>query len=204
MGIWRLTDRRITVKKNILIVVDMQNDFIDGALGTSEAKMIVPNVVNKIHSYIKEDDIILVTRDTHHEDYLFTEEGKNLPVEHCIKGTYGWELNKDVLDALNDGDVLRKQGTLDKPTFGSFALGLKLKELNEIFDIENIEVIGLCTDICVISNAIIAKSVLPNVHIKVDASCCAGVTPESHNTALDEMRTLQVEIVNRGKEPWIK
>ena len=204
MGIWRLTDRRITVKKNILIVVDMQNDFIDGALGTSEAKMIVPNVVNKIHSYIKDDDIILVTRDTHHEDYLFTEEGKNLPVEHCIKGTYGWELNKDVLDALNDGDVLRKQGTLDKPTFGSFALGLKLKELNEIFDIENIEVIGLCTDICVISNAIIAKSVLPNVHIKVDASCCAGVTPESHNTALDEMRTLQVEIVNRGKEPWIK
>lgn len=192
------------MKKNILIVVDMQNDFIDGALGTSEAKMIVPNVVNKIHSYIKEDDIILVTRDTHHEDYLFTEEGKNLPVEHCIKGTYGWELNKDVLDALNDGDVLRKQGTLDKPTFGSFALGLKLKELNEIFDIENIEVIGLCTDICVISNAIIAKSVLPNVHIKVDASCCAGVTPESHNTALDEMRTLQVEIVNRGKEPWIK
>ena len=132
------------MKKNILIVVDMQNDFIDGALGTSEAKMIVPNVVNKIHSYIKEDDIILVTRDTHHEDYLFTEEGKNLPVEHCIKGTYGWELNKDVLDALNDGDVLRKQGTLDKPTFGSFALGLKLKELNEIFDIENIEVIGLC------------------------------------------------------------
>ena len=192
------------MKKNILIVVDMQHDFIDGALGTSEAKMIVPNVVNKIHSYIKEDDIILVTRDTHHEDYLFTEEGKNLPVEHCIKGTYGWELNKDVLDALNDGDVLRKQGTLDKPTFGSFALGLKLKELNEIFDIENIEVIGLCTDICVISNAIIAKSVLPNVHIKVDASCCAGVTPESHNIALDEMRTLQVEIVNRGKEPWIK
>ena len=192
------------MKKNILIVVDMQNDFIDGALGTSEAKMIVPNAVNKIHSYIKDDDIILVTRDTHHEDYLFTEEGKNLPVEHCIKGTYGWELNKDVLDALIDGDVLRKQGTLDKPTFGSFALGLKLKELNEIFDIENIEVIGLCTDICVISNAVIAKSVLPNVHIKVDASCCAGVTPESHNIALDEMRTLQVEIVNRGKEPWIK
>ena len=192
------------MKKNILIVVDMQNDFIDGALGTSEAKMIVPNVVNKIHSYIKDDDIILVTRDTHHEDYLFTEEGKNLPVEHCIKGTYGWELDKDVLDALNDGDVLRKQGTLDKPTFGSFALGLKLKELNEIFDIENIEVIGLCTDICVISNAIIAKSVLPNVHIKVDASCCAGVNILSHNIALDEMRTLQVEIVNRGKEPWIK
>lgn len=192
------------MKKNILIVVDMQNDFIDGALGTPEAKMIVPNVVNKIHSYIKDDDIILVTRDTHHEDYLFTEEGKNLPVEHCIKGTYGWKLNKDVLDALNDGDVLRKRGTLDKPTFGSFALGLKLKELNEIFDIENIEVIGLCTDICVISNAIIAKSVLPNVHIKVDASCCAGVTPESHNIALDEMRTLQVEVLNRGKEPWIK
>lgn len=192
------------MKKNILIVVDMQNDFIDGALGTSEAKMIVPNVVNKIHSYIKDDDIILVTRDTHHEDYLFTEEGKNLPVEHCIKGTYGWELNKDVLDALNDGDVLRKRGTLDKPTFGSFALGLKLEKINEIFDIENIEVIGLCTDICVISNAIIAKSVLPNVHIKVDASCCAGVTPESHNIALDEMRTLQVEVLNRGSEPWIK
>ena len=185
--------------KNILIVVDMQNDFIDGTLGTSEAKMIVPNVVNKIHSYIKDDDIIIATRDTHNKDYLFTEEGKNLPVEHCIKGTKGHELNTEVLDSLKEDCVI-----IDKPTFGSFELGLKLKELDELFDIENIEVIGLCTDICVISNAIIAKSVLPNVHIKVDASCCAGVNILSHNIALDEMRTLQVEVLNRGKEPWIK
>jgi nicotinamidase-related amidase len=187
------------VKKNILIVVDMQNDFIDGALGTSEAKMIVPNVVNKIHSYIKDDDIILVTRDTHNKDYLFTEEGKNLPVEHCIKGTKGHELNTDVSESLKEDSII-----IDKPTFGSFELGLKLKELNEIFDIENIEVIGLCTDICVISNVVIAKSAIPNSHLVVDASCCAGVSPKSHNRALDSMQTLQIEIVNRGKEPWIK
>lgn len=177
----------------------MQNDFIDGALGTSEAKKIVPNVIEKIKSYNNVDSFIFATRDTHNKDYLFTEEGKNLPVEHCIKGTKGHELNTEVLDSLKEDCVI-----IDKPTFGSFELGLKLKELDELFDIENIEVIGLCTDICVISNAVIAKSALPNAHIKVDASCCAGVTPESHNRALDSMQTLQVEIVNRGKEPWIK
>ena len=186
------------MKKNVLIVVDMQNDFVDGALGSMTAVSIVPNVVNKIKSYAKEDDIIIVTRDTHNKDYLFTEEGKNLPVEHCIEGTRGHELNKNVLDSLNEDVII-----IDKPTFGSFELGLKLKELNEIFDIENIEVIGLCTDICVISNAVIAKSALPNVHIKVDASCCSGVTILSHNVALDEMETLQVEVLNRGKEPWL-
>lgn len=187
------------MKKDILIVVDMQNDFIDGALGTSEAKKIVPNVVNKIHSYIKDDDIIIATRDTHNKDYLFTEEGKKLPVEHCIKGTKGHELNTEVLDSLKEDCVI-----IDKPTFGALELGAKLRQLSILYDIENIEIVGLCTDICVISNAIIAKSALPNAHIKVDASCCAGVTPESHNRALDSMQTLQIEIVNRGKEPWIK
>lgn len=192
------------MKKNILIVVDMQNDFIDGSLGTPEAKMIVPNVIKKIKSYNNKDSYIIVTRDTHDENYLETEEGKNLPVKHCVQSLPGWCIHDDVYDALLGLDDVFYTFYINKPTFGSFALGLKLKELNEIFDIENIEVIGLCTDICVISNAIIAKSALPNAHIKVDASCCAGVTPESHNRALDEMRTLQVEIVNRGKEPWIK
>lgn len=192
------------MKKNILIVVDMQNDFIDGALGTPEAKKIVPNVIEKIKSYNNKDSYIIVTRDTHDENYLETEEGKNLPVKHCISYLSGWCIHDDVYDALLGlGDVFYTF-YIDKPTFGAFELGLKLKGLNEIFDIENIEVIGLCTDICVISNAIIAKSALPNAHIKVDAFCCAGVTPESHNRALDSMQTLQVEIVNRGKEPWIK
>lgn len=187
------------MKKNVLIVVDMQNDFVDGALGSMTAVSIVPNVVNKIKSYAKEDDIIIVTRDTHNKDYLFTEEGKNLPVEHCIEGTGGHELNKNVLDSLNEDAII-----IDKPTFGALELGAKLRQLSILYDIENIELVGLCTDICVISNAVIAKSALPNAHIKVDASCCSGVTPESHNRALDSMQTLQVEIVNRGKEPWIK
>lgn len=185
----------------------MQNDFIDGALGTPEAKMIVPNVIKKIKSYNNKDSYIIATRDTHDENYLETEEGKNLPVKHCIQSLSGWCIHDDVyatLLGLGDVFYIFYIDYIDKPTFGSLELGLKLKELNEIFDIENIEVIGLCTDICVISNAIIAKSALPNAHIKVDASCCAGVTPESHNRALDSMQTLQVEIVNRGKEPWIK
>lgn len=190
------------VKKDILIVVDMQNDFIDGALGTPEAKMIVPNVIEKIKSYNNKDSYIIVTRDTHDENYLETEEGKNLPVKHCTDYD-GWCIQNDVYDLLG---LVEPEGVeiIDKPTFGSIQLAEHLKELSNYHNIENIELVGLCTDICVISNAIIAKSALPNVHIKVDASCCAGVTPESHNRALDSMQTLQVEIVNRGKEPWIK
>lgn len=188
--------------KNILIVVDMQNDFIDGTLGTKEAQKIIPNVLEKIKSYNNKDSYIIATRDTHSDDYLETEEGKNLPVKHCADYE-GWCIQNDVYNLLG---LVEPEGVeiIDKPTFGSIQLAEQLKELSNYHNIESIELVGLCTDICVISNAIIAKSALPNAHIKVDASCCAGVTPESHNRALDSMQTLQVEIVNRGKEPWIK
>ena len=168
-----------------LIVVDMQNDFIDGALGTKEAVAIVPKVKAKIESF---DGKVIFTRDTHREDYLSTQEGANLPVEHCIKGTDGWQI-RDELDAL------RKNEAVDKPSFGSVELAEMLK--NEKEKIESIELIGLCTDICVISNAMIIKAYLPETPIEIDASCCAGVTPESHNRALDAMAVCQIKITNR-------
>ena len=168
-----------------LIVVDMQNDFIAGALGTKEAVAIVPKVKAKIESF---DGKVIFTRDTHSVDYLATQEGKNLPVEHCIKGTDGWQI-RDELDAL------RKSEAVDKPSFGSVELAEMLK--NEKEDIESIELIGLCTDICVISNAMIIKAYLPETPIEIDASCCAGVTPESHNRALDAMAVCQIKITNR-------
>ncbi len=168
-----------------LIVVDMQNDFIDGALGTKEAVAIVPKVKAKIESF---DGKVIFTRDTHSENYLSTQEGANLPVEHCIKGTDGWQI-RDELDAL------RKSEAVDKPSFGSVELAEMLK--NEEEKIESIELIGLCTDICVISNAMIIKAYLPETPIEIDASCCAGVTPESHNRALDAMAVCQIKITNR-------
>lgn len=170
--------------KKILIVVDMQNDFIDGSLGTSEAIKIVPNVINKVEQYYQNEHIIYYTKDTHFDDYLSTPEGKNLPVKHCIKNTDGW----------NIPDRIYKNGykIIEKYTFGSVDL---FNELNEIRDdIESIELIGLCTDICVISNAMLAKAYFPNIRIIVDSACCAGVTIESHNKALDVMRMCQIEV----------
>ena len=167
----------------ILIVVDMQNDFIDGALGTKEAVGIVPNVVEKIRNF--EGEKIIFTRDTHEENYMGTQEGKNLPVPHCIRGTKGWELNPEI-------EVLRKDDAFDKPSFGSMELGAYLKGQE---DVESVEFIGLCTDICVISNVMITKAALPEVPVIVDASCCAGVTPESHKNALEAMKMCQVKII---------
>lgn len=169
-----------------LIVVDMQNDFVDGALGTQEAVAIVPNVVEKIKGF---DGKILFTRDTHHENYMETQEGKNLPVPHCIEGTQGFELVPDV-------KVLCDSKPIDKPVFGSAELGMLLKKENEKETIDSITLVGLCTDICVISNAFLIKSFLPEVPIIVDASCCAGVTPESHLRALEAMKVCQIQIVN--------
>lgn len=171
--------------KRILVVVDMQNDFIDGALGTAEAAGIVDNVVRKIHSY--PPDCIYATRDTHGENYLETPEGKYLPVEHCIKGTEGWEIRKEVAQALPEAVVV------DKPLFGSEELVQKLREESKKEEIE-IELAGLCTDICVVTNALLLKTALPEVRIHVDASCCAGVTPESHAAALLTMKMCQVEV----------
>ncbi len=172
--------------QNFLIVVDMQNDFIDGALGTAEAVAIVDNVKAKIEGF---DGKVIFTRDTHFADYLTTQEGRNLPVEHCIKDTYGWQIRQEL-------DALRKTPAVDKPTFGSDELAVMLKAENENERIESVTLIGLCTDICVISNAMLIKAFLPEVKIIVDAACCAGVTPESHKTALSAMKMCQIEIVN--------
>lgn len=164
----------------------MQKDFVDGALGTKEAVAIVPNVVEKIKGF---DGKVLFTRDTHHENYMETQEGKNLPVPHCIEGTEGFELVSEI-------KVLCDSKPIDKPVFGSAELGMKLQAENEKETIESITLVGLCTDICVISNAFVIKSFLPEVPIIVDASCCAGVTPESHLRALESMKTCQIQIEN--------
>ncbi|MBQ3182301.1 MAG: cysteine hydrolase [Clostridia bacterium] len=169
--------------KNILVVVDMQNDFVDGALGSREAVAIVDNIVAKIESF--EGDIY-VTYDTHFEDYMDTEEGRNLPVPHCIKDTHGWHLNKKVQDALDKKEFITE---VEKYTFGSTLL----PKLIEPDDEMNIELIGLCTDICVVSNALILKAHFPEAVVSVDPSCCAGVTPESHNAAITTMKMCQIK-----------
>ena len=172
---------------NILVVIDMQNDFIDGALGTPEAVAIVPKVMVKMMNF---DGLVLATRDTHGEDYLERQEGKKLPVVHCIKGTHGWEIKDEIQQLLISQPI-------DKPTFGSEALGKVLKDLNnDVEPIDSITLVGLCTDICVISNALLAKAFLPEVPVSVDAACCAGVTPESHKTALSAMKMCQIRVEN--------
>lgn len=170
--------------RDVLLVVDMQNDFIDGALGTKEAISIVSNVKKKIEDF---DGTVLFTRDTHFENYLETQEGKNLPVKHCIKGSKGWEIREEL-------DKLRTTEAIDKVTFGSSELGMILRKLNDEEAIGSITVIGLCTDICVISNVMIAKTFLPEVPIIVDAKCCAGVSVETHENALSAMEVCQVKV----------
>ena len=176
---------------NYLIVVDMQNDFIDGALGTPEAVGIVDAVAKKVLTF---DGRVIFTRDTHAENYLQTQEGRNLPVQHCVRGTSGWAL-APTMEAVRDD---RTMHIFDKPTFGSTALAEALKALHALDPIESIELCGLCTDICVISNALLLKAFLPEVPIRVDARCCAGVTPESHRNALSAMKMCQIEI--KGEE----
>lgn len=170
---------------NILVVVDMQNDFIDGSLGTEEAQRIVPEVVKKIQTF---DGTVFATRDTHEENYLETAEGKKLPVRHCIRGTEGWQIRQEISDLLTEAPV-------DKVTFGSRELVKKLEQIQKETSIESITLIGLCTDICVISNAMLCKAFLPEVPVQVDASCCAGVTVESHMQALEAMKMCQIDIL---------
>ena len=170
--------------QKILLVVDMQNDFIDGALGTAEAEKIVPLVKEKIEGF---EGSVLFTRDTHFDNYMETQEKKRLPVPHCIKGTEGWQIRKEL-------DALRTTEAIDKLTFGSSELGQLLVRKNEEEPIESITVIGLCTDSCVISNALLAKAFLPETEIRVDAKCCAGVTPQSHENALNAMSVCQIVI----------
>lgn len=173
-----------------LIVVDMQQDFIDGALGTPEAQGIVSKAAAKIREF---EGRIAVTQDTHAENYLQTQEGALLPVRHCIAGEPGWELHPAIADALREKPFVKY---IEKPTFGSPELGRWLREEAEKETIREIILIGLCTDICVISNALLLKAFLPEVKLTVDASCCAGVTPESHANALSAMKMCQVAIEN--------
>lgn len=167
----------------ILIVIDMQNDFVTGSLGTKEAQAIVPNVKKKIQEYVNRGDQIIFTRDTHYSNYLETQEGKMLPVEHCIYDTEGWEI-VDELEVMNCIYV-------NKTSFG-WDGWLKL-------NYEEIELIGVCTDICVISNALILKAQFPEVKITVDASCCAGVTPGLHEAALKVMKSCQINVIGDEK-----
>ncbi len=169
--------------KRLLVVVDMQNDFIDGSLGTLEALNIVPKVKKKIDEYMASDDEVVFTLDTHEENYMETQEGKNLPVLHCVRGSNGWEL----YDSLKN----YKGKRFEKNTFGSEALGEFIKDKGY----DSIELIGLCTDICVISNALLLKAFEPEIPLRVDSSCCAGVTPESHDNALNAMRICHIEVI---------
>ena len=174
---------------DVLVAVDLQNDFIDGALGTKEAVSIVEKAKERIKSF---PGVVLFTRDTHSSSYMETEEGKNLPVPHCIKGTKGWKIREEI-------DALRKTDAIDKPTFGSVELGEKLKELDEKEGVKSVTLLGLCTDICVISNAFIAKAYLPNAHIMVDSEASAVVTPLSHKRALETMEMCHIEILGNNR-----
>ena len=180
--------------KKTLIVIDMQNDFIDGVLGTKEAQAIVPNVKKKIEEYKARGDEIIFTRDTHDEDYLNTNEGQHLPIEHCIEGTEGWKIHPclDIEDSEH----------IDKPAFGwqywTFTDSKYESDKNNTYcfrDFEDIEIVGVCTDICVVSNALILKANYPWANITVDASCCAGVTPETHKAALTTMKMCQINVI---------
>lgn len=173
--------------RKILVVVDMQNDFIDAALGTPEAVAIVDAVKEKISSYPVKD--VIATMDTHGENYMESQEGRNLPVMHCIKGTDGWKIRPDIAELLDGAKIY------EKPTFGSTALAADLKALSETEEIE-LELVGLCTDICVVSNALLLKANMPEVKISVDGACCAGVTPEKHLAALETMRSCQIYVTN--------
>ncbi len=173
--------------KKLLIVVDMQKDFVDGALGSKEAVAIVDKVCGKIEKF---DGDIIVTYDTHFENYMETQEGKNLPVPHCIKGTDGWKLDSKVKAALDK----RSYKSIEKPTFGSTELPEYIKANYDPSDIE-ITLIGLCTDICVVSNALLLKASFLEASVSVDSACCAGVTVESHNAALTTMKMCQVKVI---------
>lgn len=176
--------------EHVLVVVDMQNDFVDGALGSPEAVSILPAVKDKIRRH---EGKIIFTRDTHTDDYMHTREGKHLPVPHCIKGTEGWEIKGEVWEAAaGKPDV----AVIDKPTFGSTELSTRLTDYAKDHALGQVTLIGICTDICVISNAMLIKAALPEIDVTVDAACCAGVTPESHENALKAMQVCQIDIQN--------
>lgn len=173
----------------LLLVIDMQNDFVDGALGTPEAVAIVPAVKARLEQAVKDGARVFFTRDTHTENYRNTQEGRKLPVPHCIEGTPGWQIIPALLPYTEGAPVF------DKPSFGSVSLCQAIEKLAKESDIESITLIGLCTDICVISNAMLLKAFLPEVELYVEAACCAGVTPQSHQAALEAMKICQITIL---------
>lgn len=184
----------------LLVVVDMQNDFIDGSLGSAEAQSVVPRVVEKIKNIDKANTLVLLTKDTHYTDYLNTLEGKMLPVAHCVENTPGWCINKEISSVVDKTPGYLKYSSdkiinsrIYKNTFGSDDLREFLLTYN---DIDEIEFCGLCTDICVVSNVLMTRQTLPNTKITVDASCCAGVTPEKHKAALEVMKSCQINVIN--------
>lgn len=187
----------------VLVIVDMQKDFIDGSLGTPEAQAIVPNVVDKLKAHKNTNTVVLFTKDTHTKDYLNTLEGKNLPVEHCIEGTEGWAIDRAIHNEFKTGgyatysagDIIN--GRITKPTFGSYDLIDALCDIDFQSDenITEIEFCGVCTDICVISNVLMTKAAFWGIPIIVDASCCAGVTPEKHAAALEVMKSCQIDVI---------
>lgn len=176
--------------KKVLVVIDMQVDFVTGSLGTKEAVQIVPKVLNKIETELALETKIIFTRDTHEENYLETKEGQKLPVKHCIRGTEGWNLISELIPFA--------ECVIDKPTFGSIELPHHVK------DADIIEVIGLCTDICVISNVLLLKAHFPEKTIQVDSSCCAGVTVESHKNAIEAMKMCQIDIIEETQETQLE
>lgn len=175
------------MENTILIVVDMQKDFVTGALGSVQAQSILPKVAEKVKSF---EGRLIFTMDTHGEDYFETQEGRRLPVKHCVKGTDGWNTE----GILAEYAKAKNAAVYEKLTFGSIALAQDLRRLNEQKAIDAIELVGVCTDICVISNALLLKAYLPEVTIRVDASCCAGVTVQKHEAALETMRSCQIEV----------
>jgi nicotinamidase-related amidase len=193
----------------IVVVVDMQNDFIDGVLGSPEAQAIVPVMVDRLHELDDGNTLLFFTKDTHFANYLETQEGKNLPVAHCIEGTPGWSINKQISSYTDYGSNFLTYSTRDirksrvlKHTFGSTELADIIRELvyekhkHPDIEIDEVILMGVCTDICVISNAMLLKAYCPELPITVDASCCAGVTPESHKNALAAMKMCQINIIN--------
>ena len=173
--------------RKVLVVIDVQNDFIDGALGSEQSQKVIPNIVNKIKEYDPWN--VYLTRDTHYENYLDTQEGRNLPIAHCIEGSDGWQLRPEVAEAAGKAMII------DKPTFGCNRLaGILMSERAQ--ESLEIEIIGLYTDVCVVSNALLFKAAMPEAPITVDASCCAGITNERHKAALETMKACQVKVIN--------
>lgn len=185
--------------KNLLLIIDTQNDFIDGVLGSEQAVDTVPNIVKKIEEF--NNGIIITTQDTHYDNYMETPEGKSLPVPHCIDNTEGWMINSEIQNAIDERIKLENNSTINikKPTFGSIALANVIDNIVRSTDEDvNIEICGFCTDICVVSNAMLIKTMLYDlnrVNISIIKDCCAGVTPEKHNAALEVMKSCQINVI---------